>query len=558
MTRQRRQAVVVVHGMGEQRPVETLNAFSTVICRGAPFHSRPVKFRGDFEGRLHVVPARRKDEPDAAGHGFDVQTDIYEYHWAHLMQGNRLDDLWPTFRRIMLPATSIPQLVVAVGLLLVAIGAAGLLLFPLDGLPEWAPWTLGTIGVVALLAFGATQLPHVPPGLWGLWIVIWIATFALAWGFVSIPGFSTWFGVPPWAQIAAGSVSALVVVTYAISRLLPGWLVKYLVDVVRYLDTSPRSFAARREIRTGIVDLLQALHDSGDYDRIVVTGHSLGSYIAYDAISYLWSTTSSRGGGLSAESLEAVEAAASDLTEDPTRSADDYRRAQRDLWLAMRAQGHPWLISDFVSFGSPMNFADQIYTKDTAQFAARMDLRELQSCPPQSETADEHDEKWPPQYRPNANAHSTFFSYVTHDKRTRGDGGAFWRHTRRLHEAAAFAPVRWTNMWYPARWHFFGDWFGGSLRRLYGAGIADIELTGDAPRSRIPGYAHSVYVTTRDYDTDGAFAKEFRRALDLESGAWLPAPRDKKAASTSSGSKDPAPDSAAPAAPAQPSRPVAP
>ena len=58
MTRQRRQAVVVVHGMGEQRPVETLNAFSEVICREAAFHSRPVKFQGDFEGRLHIVEAR--------------------------------------------------------------------------------------------------------------------------------------------------------------------------------------------------------------------------------------------------------------------------------------------------------------------------------------------------------------------------------------------------------------------------------------------------------------------------------------------------------------------
>jgi len=525
VTRQRRQAVVVVHGMGEQRPVETLNAFSEVICREAEFHSRPVKFQGDFEGRLHIVEARKKDEPASATLGFDVQTDIYEYHWAHLMQGNRLDDLWPTFRRIMLPATSIPQLVGAVSLLAVVVGAAGLLLFPQAWMPSGAGWVLGALAIGALVAFGATELPRVPSGLWGLWIVIWIATFALAWGFVSIPGFSTWFGVPPWAQIAAGSVSALVIVTYAISRLLPGWLVKYLVDVVRYLDTSPRSFAARREIRAGMVDLLRSLQDSGDYDRIVVTGHSLGSYIAYDAITYLWATTSQGRASLAPEDLDHLEAEASALAADPTRSPEAYRRAQRELWLAMREKGHPWLISDFVSFGSPMNFADQIYTTNTAEFEERKKRRELQSCPPQGETIDPDDQQWPPEYRPQANGHDEFFSYVTHDKRRREDGTRYVWHTRRIHEAAAFAPVRWTNMWYPARLHFFGDWFGGGLRRLYGPGISDIALAGDAPKSRIPGYAHGVYVTTRDYDTDGAFAKEFRRALDLESGAWLPRPR---------------------------------
>ncbi|HYP73487.1 MAG TPA: hypothetical protein VEP72_05305, partial [Microbacterium sp.] len=88
---------------------------------------------------------------------------------------------------------------------------------------------------------------------------------------------------------------------------------------------------------------------------------------------------------------------------------------------------------------------------------------------------------------------------------------------------------------------------GGGLRRLYGPGISDIALVGDAPKSRIPGYAHGVYVTTRDYDTDGAFAKEFRRALDLESGAWLPTPRVARKPAPAGDGRRPAP-----APPAQP------
>ena len=30
------------------------------------------------------------------------KTEFYEYHWAHKMQGNRLSDIWPTFRKMLL------------------------------------------------------------------------------------------------------------------------------------------------------------------------------------------------------------------------------------------------------------------------------------------------------------------------------------------------------------------------------------------------------------------------------------------------------------------------
>ena len=62
------------------------------------------------------------------------------------------------------------------------------------------------------------------------------------------------------------------------------------VDVARYLDTAPHSYAARRAIRGGLVDLLHALHD-GRYSRIVIVAHSLGAYIAYDALTSFWAET---------------------------------------------------------------------------------------------------------------------------------------------------------------------------------------------------------------------------------------------------------------------------
>ncbi|GAA1061804.1 hypothetical protein [Agromyces bracchium] len=531
-----RQAIVVIHGMGEQRPVETLNAFSTMIANGSPFHSRPSKV-GDYEARMHVIPPT---QPGDGGEGaeFDVQTDIYEYHWAHLMQGNRLDDLWPTFRRVMFPVTGIMRAVIGVALLgLIVLGlawASGVLVAP-------TPWAAPALIAASAIAVLALMLPLVPPGLIGLWVVVWAAVFALVWAFMAVPAvrhLATFDS--PIALIGAlfaGSASAIAVVAYLASRVLPGWLVKSFVDVVRYLDTSPRSYDARHEIRKGIVDLLQGLHDSDKgYSRIIVAAHSLGSYIGYDAISYLWTVRNERF-TLDPADVADLESAAADLHrgwagrtrfdfarrwERLARVRDAYRDAQRRVWRTQREAGHPWLITDFVTFGSPMNFADRIFTRSWAEFDDRIARRELVTCPPVSERATAENRG------------------LTAEGRT----GLIWPATgsrkRRLHEAAPFAVVRWTNLWYPARYFFFGDWFGGPLARLYGPAVEDVRLDHASAASRIPGYAHAVYLRegTRSRPVDlrrpGSFGVAFERALDLRSLTWLPARPVRTASSATS------------------------
>jgi hypothetical protein len=91
-----------------------------------------------------------------------------------------------------------------------------------------------------------------------------------------------------------------------------------LVNVARYLDASPHSYAARRAIRGGLVDLLHALHD-GRYSRVVVVAHGVGTYISYDALTVFWAAT--------------------------------------------RREGNPWRITDFVTVGAPMALADFLNTR---------------------------------------------------------------------------------------------------------------------------------------------------------------------------------------------------
>ena len=95
-----RQAVVVVHGMGEQRPLEALNRFIDTAIPGAAsadpdevvFYSRPEAVTGSYESRRYLAP-----ETDRY-----AQTEFFEYHWAHLMEENQLSDLWATFSRMLL------------------------------------------------------------------------------------------------------------------------------------------------------------------------------------------------------------------------------------------------------------------------------------------------------------------------------------------------------------------------------------------------------------------------------------------------------------------------
>jgi hypothetical protein len=292
-----------------------------------------------------------------------------------------------------------------------------------------------------------------------------------------------------------------------VGRLLPGWITGSFVDVVRYLDTTPRSYEVRRSIRKGIIDLLQGLHDSGDYQRIIIVAHSLGSYIAYDAIAYLWAqmnwqhtapTDPVGQQGVSPDGLLELEQAASALDHGGDGLAT-FQDAQRKLWLGLRRQGNPWLITDFISLGSPMYFSDRLYTRNRREFDDRVTKRELPTCPPKPELAEYN----------NLNHTALWYSYRT-------------GKVRSLYHAAPFAVVRWTNFWFPAMLGFFGDWFGGPLAPLFGAGVGDVPVKANGWRQRIPGYAHALYFRLADPGPE-SIRSRLRTAMDLASSSWLTA-----------------------------------
>jgi hypothetical protein len=424
----RRQAVVVIHGMGEQLPLETLTRF--VDAALAPdaqgerhFYSRPESVTGSFESRRFLVP-RVNDKVVTR-----PQTEFFEYHWSDRMQGNRLDDLWPTFRRMLLCRPS-----------------------------------------------------RVPSGLRFVWVIAWLLILTIGWAVGWGPLSGVWREEDNFLTSLVGALVSSAAVTsllsYVLSRLLPRWLTRSFVDVVRYLDTSPRSYGVRREIRRGLVEMLQALHAETDggrqrYDRIVIVAHSLGAFIAYDAIAYLWGLSNARtskDGPLDLSGLSGVEEAAARL-ESGVGSAVEYQEAQAILFEGLRATGNSWRISDLVTVGTPMYFADRLIPgRGALAFERRKERHELPTCPPLLTEGDD-----------DSRSDRTRYSWRKKDDH------------QVLHESVPFTVVRWTNLYFPSELGFFGDWFGGPLAPLFGAGIRDIKITGNTPRRRFPALAHALY-----------------------------------------------------------------
>jgi hypothetical protein len=62
----------------------------------------------------------------------------------------------------------------------------------------------------------------------------------------------------------------------------------YIGDAARYLSPIPDNIKLRQTIRADGIQLLRKIHESGEYERVIVVGHSLGSVVAYDILKHLW------------------------------------------------------------------------------------------------------------------------------------------------------------------------------------------------------------------------------------------------------------------------------
>jgi hypothetical protein len=283
----------------------------------------------------------------------------------------------------------------------------------------------------------------IPPRLRLIWLLCWITiAFALVAVVVLLVYLANKTGTPTawveevsrWASwIGAGLTLSL--------GLISGFLLYWIGDAARYLDSVPANIIERQAIRAEAVNLLRKLHDAKDgnkpkYDRIIIIGHSLGSVIGYDILKFYWAEVNEK------LLIASGSAAANKLKElEQCNTPESYQQAQDALIEALPSD-KPWRITDFITLGSPLTYADFLIATSEDDLNLLKKQRELPTCPP----------------RKDEETHR----YSFEDKDDKGQVVG-----EKLHHAAHFAVTKWTNLYFPE------DPIGGEVSPLFGQGVLD-------------------------------------------------------------------------------------
>lgn len=327
--RHERQAVIVVHGIGEQRPGQLLREFVANVFNSnadEQYFVKPDYISPLFEMRMATVPRSDATRPT---------TDVYELYWAHLIRDTTVAQVYSWMLRLMLSLGSkIPKSLIRL------------------------VWTLRSAFVVVVLLVG------------------WLA----------IADVSSWI-----KYLGGGILVALPAIAKFALTAGNKFIVGYAGDAARYLEPRPDNITRRQEIREAGAKLLNALHDKGRYSRIIVYGHSLGSVIAYDILSHAWAQRSRHRDAVPRTSSRALRALEDLLNQRAGHaqavSVDEVQAMQHTAWLEYRRNGFQWRVSDFVTAGSPLAHAHWLLNLDaTTQFANLVRERSFPTCPPQTES----------------------------------------------------------------------------------------------------------------------------------------------------------------------------
>jgi hypothetical protein len=274
-----------------------------------------------------------------------------------------------------------------------------------------------------------------------------------------------------WSSLAAWFFIAVYLALYA------AFLQPYLGDAARYFRNAPGNTAVRRKIRKDAVDTLEKLHTRGNYDRIIVVAHSLGTVVAYDMLRAYYSricsnfaATSSFAGrftDLDNGRLNASAAAA---------EGRDCIRHMADLANSAppsAASGAPsaWLVTDFVTLGSPLTHAHYLMCDGRTEaeierdFERRAHEREFPTCPPRMLDGDLRLTFQPP------------------------------TGPRLFHHGGQFALTRWTNLYFPVSQVFWGDAIGGAVSPVFGDWVKDVAVS-TRQTGGVSFFTHTAYWKT--------------------------------------------------------------
>jgi len=445
----KRQAVIVIHGIGDQQPMATLRGFVESALDISPdsatpaYYSRPDTLSHNFELRCLTTPGNTHP-----------QTDFFEFYWQHLMPKAEWSQIF-----------------------------------------SWA-WFLMH-----------RSIKNVPQRFLGAWWALWIG--AAAFGILIV-----WSFIHTYLehQVTPKMLLTLPFGAALIWLFLKGLFLSSVGDAAIYLIARPENVAARHAIRSAGVELLDSIHKSGEYTRVIVVGHSLGSVIGYDILNYAWQVYHKQHGSPenprkeTHQCLEEVGQRALALNElhalrekIPMKMREEWFSLVRKVGNELRMNKHRWLVTDFVTLGSPLAHADLLLARNREELQRKIREREFPCSPPVV------DDEGTLSQRMHYELQNDDHNDPKKSKRT----------TFVPHHAAWTACVRWTNLYFPCRLLLKGDFVGGLLAPLFGPGINDVPVH---TRYRGGWLAHTHYWhrDPRDRDAPDAPVRCLHRALDLK------------------------------------------
>jgi len=504
----KRQAIVIVHGQGEQRPMGTIRDFVAALWQDNPQldtpgetypRPRPIWIVPDDKSGLYEL--QRITTPEHNGR----RTDFFELYYADLLNATPVRNLWRWIRRLLwIDPAHVPQH----------------MRWP------WAVFWMLTV-LATLSALGAIlALPQILDTYWyehfvspDAWRGHLISIMALA--LILLPKF---FGplafikrLPRQFLILAVAIGILdsfgwnghvanLMLLGTLAYLAGTLLLPYFGDAASYLSAQTETVQSRQGVRNRGLALLKALHEDPEYDRIVVVAHSLGSVLAYDLLHILWREVGpTKDNPPAPQALDAFAAldqfvAQAKAAMWSTEQIQQYQDLQWKTYQALRNQkaaagdggGSGWKISDLITLGSPLSSAEFLVTDGSADFSRMKTERVLPTAPPQP-----YDE-------------------------TRGTIYPDPQKGSVAHHAAVFSVVRWTNLYDRVKSPLFllGDAISGPLAgsELFGPAICDckVEITWGRLGWRL--FTHNFYWT--DTAPEGAtpanHIEAFRNAVGLE------------------------------------------
>ena len=243
-------AILVIHGIGEQNPFDTLDAFAGGFVRVYQTQETDVTVQHRLEGRTGANGSQwlesfvRLKSPDSDGY-----VDIHEYYWAYMTEEkiSYLEVMQWLKKTLHGAKESFDEFKEAFGL----------------SRKGWRNywWRLNSM------------IWHLRTFLW----IVRVASFV-----VKLTGFAI-----PWARWISG-------VGKKFESLATPTIVGYIGDIAIYttMDTKSKHYELRRKIIAESLTLLKSILEQEEngspvYERVIVAGHSLGSVIAYDTLSRL-------------------------------------------------------------------------------------------------------------------------------------------------------------------------------------------------------------------------------------------------------------------------------